>query len=121
MEVASQVIGRVNSVLVKDGDQVQEGQLLVQLDDDEPKSRLQSAEARVARLLEATKTAQVEVEKVKRDADRAERLSQRQAATTTELADARTTLLKAQQAQSMSEKELEESRKMVETNQKSLS
>ena len=64
VEVASQVIGRVNSVLVKDGDQVQEGQLLVQLDDDEPKSRLQSAEARVARLLEATKTAQVEVEKV---------------------------------------------------------
>lgn len=121
VEVASQVVGRVNSVLVKDGDEVKEGQLLVQLDDDEPKSRLESAEARVARLLEATKTAQVEVEKVRRDADRAERLSQRQAATTTELADARTALVKAQQAQSMSEKELEESRKMVETNYKSLS
>jgi HlyD family secretion protein len=120
VQVASQVVGRVREVLVEDGAEVREGQLLVQLDDDEAKARLLSVEAHVARLMEATKTAQAELEKARRDADRSDRLSQRNAATSTELADARTALVKAQKAQSMSEKDLEESRRMVDTNRKTL-
>jgi HlyD family secretion protein len=121
VQVASQMVGRVRAVLVEDGAEVEEGQLLVHLDDDEARARLQSVEAHVARLEEATKTAHAELEKALRDADRSERLSLRQAATATELADARTALVKAQKAQAMSEKDLEESRRMVDSNRKALS
>ena len=54
-KIASQTMGQVESVDVEKGDQVKEGDLLVKLDDEDAKARLESTEARIDRLKAAIK------------------------------------------------------------------
>src|SRR6478672_5129661 len=49
-EIASQIVGRVVEVRVKDGDSVKRGELLVKLDETEARARLDSSGARIERL-----------------------------------------------------------------------
>jgi HlyD family secretion protein len=119
-EIASQVIGRVVDVGVQDGDHVMKGDLLVRLDRTEAEARLRSAEARKDRLTEAVTQARQDLEKARRDADRLERLNARQAASATELDDARTALAKATTGLVMSQKELAESVELIRTNAQGL-
>src|SRR5689334_6686860 len=49
-EIASQLVGRVVAVNVKEGDAVKRGDVLVRLEDTEARARLDSAKARIERL-----------------------------------------------------------------------
>ena len=49
VEIASQLVGRVVAVLVKEGDSVKKGDVLVRIDDSDARARLDSAKARIER------------------------------------------------------------------------
>jgi HlyD family secretion protein len=119
-KIASQIIGRVVEVRVKDGDRVQAGDLLVQLDDTDAKARLASAVARIDRLEAAIRQASSDREKARRDLDRSTQLAGRGVTTANELADARTLMAKADAALAMSRNELSESEAMRVTAEEEL-
>ncbi len=50
IEVSSKIIGRIKEIAVKRGDKVKQGDVLLTIDDDEYRARLQAAEAQVATL-----------------------------------------------------------------------
>jgi HlyD family secretion protein len=111
-EIAPQVVGRVVAVHVEDGDRVSAGDLLVQLDPTEAQARLASAEARIDRLRALIVDAEEDVQKATRDLDRTGTLANRNVATPTELADARSVLAKSQASLAMARNELIESEAM---------
>lgn len=119
-EIAPQIVGRVVSVHVQDGDRVQEGDLLVKLDETEAKARLDSALARLDLLKSSIRRAEAELEKTRRDLERTERLAGRNASSASELADSRTFYLQAQAALEMARNELSESDAMRRTSQQAL-
>ena len=114
-EIASQLIGRVIAVNVKEGDSVKKGDVLVKLDPTDARARLDSSIARSERLRDGINQAENDLSKANRDANLSGKLSGRGFATPTELADARTSLAKAQAAFSMSKHDLVESDAMRKT------
>jgi HlyD family secretion protein len=119
-EIASQVVGRVIAVNVKDGDSVKKGDLLVKLEETEARAQLDSAGAKIERLKAAIVQAEAEREKAERDLIRSRKLAARDVATPTELADARSSFAKAVAALEMCRKELAESEAMRRTSQQYL-
>ena len=119
-EIASQLVGRVVAVNVKEGDLVKKGDVLVRLDDTDYRARLDSSLARIERLRSAIDQSEKDLEKALRDAAQSGKLSARGFSTPTELADARTTVAKAQAALAMSRQELVESEAMRRTTQQEL-
>ena len=119
-EIASQVIGRVIAVNVKEGDGVKKGDLLVKLDPTDARARLDSSLARIERLRQAINQAENDLAKANRDANLSGKLSERGFATPTELADARTMLAKATAGFSMSKHDLVESEAMRKTAEQEL-
>ncbi len=119
-EIASQLVGRVVAVGVKDGDSVKKGDLLVKVDDTEPRARLDSARARMERARAAIGQAQAELEKAERDTGRFGRLVGRGASTPTEVLDARSMQVKASAALEMSRHDLAESQAMERTSRQAL-
>lgn len=119
-EIASQLVGRVIAVKVKDGDSVKAGDVLVQLDDTDAKARLDSAKARIERLRSAIEQAGSDVAKANRDAKQSGTLAGRGFTAPNELADARTAVAKSQAALAMSRHELIESEAMRRTSQQDL-
>ncbi|MCA1685886.1 MAG: efflux RND transporter periplasmic adaptor subunit [Planctomycetia bacterium] len=108
-EIASQLVGRVVAVNVREGDAVKKGDVLVRLDSTDARARLDSSSARIDRLRSAIDQAEKDLEKVNRDATQSGKLASRGFNTPTELADARTAVAKAQGALRMSRHELVES------------
>ena len=119
-EIASQIVGRVVEVRVKDGDTVKKGDLLVKIDETEARARLDSSGARIDRLKAAIAQADSDREKADRDVNRSTKLSVRGVATPTELADARTALARAEAALMVCRNELRESEAMRRTSQQDL-
>jgi HlyD family secretion protein len=119
-DIASQLVGRVIAVRVKEGDAVKKGDVLVRLDPTEARARLDSALARIDRLRFAIEQAEKDVEKANRDANQSNKLASRGFNTPTELADARTALAKAQAGLAMSRHELVESVAMRKTAEQEL-
>lgn len=119
-EIASQIVGRVIAVHVKDGDSVQKGAVLVKLDDIDARARLSSAQARIDRLKSAISQAEAELDKAGRDVTRFGKLAGRGASTQTELADSRSLLAKATAATEMCRHELSESQAMLLTSRQDL-
>jgi HlyD family secretion protein len=119
-EIASQIVGRVIDVRVKDGDRVKKGDLLVKLDQTETRARLDSAIARCERLGTAINNAKHDLEKAGRDESRLAKLAGRGAATLTEVDDSRTAKAKAGLSMAMCENELRESEAMRRTSQQDL-
>ncbi len=119
-EIASQIIGRVIEVRVKDGDTVRKGDLLVRLDPTEARARVDSAAARADRLRSAIDAARRDLEKAARDEAQSTKLAGRGVATITELADSRTLKAKAELSLKMSANELIESEAMRLTSQQEL-
>ncbi len=66
-KIASQTMGQVESVNVEKGDLVKTGDLLVKLDDEDAKARLESTEARIDRLKEAIKLAEADLKKAEEE------------------------------------------------------
>jgi HlyD family secretion protein len=120
IEIASQIVGRVVAVNVKEGDAVKKDDVLVQLDDTDAKARLASALARIDRLRAAITQAESDVEKATREANQSGKLAGRGFSTPTELADARTVLAKAQAGLMMSRHDLFESEAMRKTSEQDL-
>lgn len=114
-EIASQLVGRVEKVLVKEGDEVKTDQPLVLLDQTDARARLDSAQARVKRSEWAVDQSRKDLEKATRDARQSGSLAGRGFSTPTELADAKTALAKSENAVKMSERELDESQAMLKT------
>lgn len=119
-EIASQLVGRVLAVKVKDGDSVKANDVLVQLDDTDAKARLDSSKARIERLRSAIEQAGSDVDKANRDAKQSGTLAGRGFTAPNELADARTAVAKSQAALAMSRHELIESEAMRRTSQQDL-
>jgi HlyD family secretion protein len=119
-EIASQIVGRVVAVPIKEGDAVKKGDLLVKLDDTDARARLDSALARIERLRAAIAQAGADLEKAGRDESRSQRLTARGVSSATELADARSALARAQAGAGMSRNELAESEAMRRTSQQDL-
>jgi HlyD family secretion protein len=119
-QIASQIIGRVVAVKVKDGDEVKRGDLLVKLDEIDARARLDSALARIERLKASIVQATTELEKAERDVNRHEKLAGRGVSSPTELLDARTAQGKAKAALAMVRNELAESEAMRRTSQQDL-
>jgi HlyD family secretion protein len=111
-QISSQVVGRVVALPVKEGDFVKIGDVLLKLDDEDARAKLDSADARYNRLREAIAQAEADVVKAERDASQSGRLADRGYSTRTELADSRTLLAKAQAALRMSRLEMAESEAM---------
>jgi HlyD family secretion protein len=61
-DVGVKVSGRVEFVAVREGDAVQEGQLIVRLDDDEVRAQLDEARARVASTQQQERQARLQIE-----------------------------------------------------------
>ena len=117
-QISSQVVGRVVALPVKEGDSVRVGELLLKLDDDDARAKLDSADARFNRLREAIAQAEADVTKAGRDASQSGRLADRGYMTRTELADSRTLLAKAEAALRMSRLEMAESEAMRRSSQR---
>lgn len=116
-KIASQVVGRVVEVFVKEGDVVKEGDMLVRIDDHDARARLDSASAGIERRKAAITRAEADLEKAARDMKKFTTLNVKGASTPTELADARTTHANALAALEMSRKELAEGEAMRRTNE----
>jgi HlyD family secretion protein len=119
-KIASQIVGRVVEVRVKDGDSVKKGDLLVKLDETQAKAMLDSSAARIAKLKAAISQAEAEREKADRDVNRSSKLAGRGVATPTELADARSMLAKYEAALLVTRNDLRESEAMRRTSQQDL-
>ncbi len=66
-DIASEIMGKVEEVCVEKGDEVKKGDLLVKLDDEDAKARLESTEVRIERLEAAITFADADLRKAKRD------------------------------------------------------
>lgn len=119
-KIASQIVGRVMEVRVKDGDAVKKGDLLVKLDETEARARLDSMGARIERLKASIAQAESDREKADRDVSRSSKLAGRGVATPTELADARSALARAEAGLLVSRNDLRESEAMRRTSQQDL-
>jgi HlyD family secretion protein len=108
-KIASQTMGQVESVNVEKGDRVKTRDLLVKLDDEDAKARLESTEARIDRLKEAIKLAEADLKKADEESQGVENLKQLGFSSETELRDVETVLEKMKAALAMSKHELTES------------
>ncbi len=119
-EIASQIVGRVIEVRVKDGDVVKKGDLLVKLEQTEARARFDSSTARIERLKAAIAQSETDLTKALRDANQSTKLAGRGFSTATELADAQTSVDKARAVLLMSRNDLSESEAMRRTSQQDL-
>ncbi len=119
-QIASQVLGRVVAVHVKDGDVVSRGGLLVKVDDTESRARLDSAHARIDHIRAMIDQAEADLAKADRDTLLLGRLLGRGASTSTELLDSRSLQSKATAVLSMNKHDLAESQSMLRTSQQAL-
>lgn len=120
-EIASQVVGRVVDVHVKEGDTVKSGQVLVQLDPIDAQARLDSAHAKIDRLHAALDQVEADMAKATRDATRSGQLSARGVASATEVADAATVLARSRAALAMVKQELAEAEALQRMSEQELS
>ena len=105
-EVASRVVGRVVELLVAEGDQVKQGDVLVRLDDEDLQQLVASSEARIQRIGSAIEQATEEQTKSQRDLALKESLFESGAVTETEVLDERTRLATLTAALAMSRADL---------------
>ncbi|MHB8969602.1 MAG: efflux RND transporter periplasmic adaptor subunit [Pirellulaceae bacterium] len=108
-KIASQTIGKVELVQVEKGDQVKTGDLLVKLEDEDAKARLESTEARIDRLKEAIKSAEADLKKAQEESAGFASLKQLGFSSENELRDVATILEKMKAVLAMSRFELTES------------
>ncbi|MBM4091393.1 MAG: efflux RND transporter periplasmic adaptor subunit [Planctomycetes bacterium] len=119
-KIASQIIGQVETVAVRKGDRVKKGDLLVKLDDEDARARLESTEARIKRLGAAIALARADLEKAMRDSEGFQQLSDRGFSTPTEVLDGVTNVAKTTAALQMGEHELTESLALQRASQQEL-
>ncbi|HUU84757.1 MAG TPA: efflux RND transporter periplasmic adaptor subunit [Phycisphaerae bacterium] len=113
VEIRSEMPAKIEEMPVEEGDTVEAGQLLCRLNDDEFRAMVESGEAGVAQLKASIRDAEADLAKCKRDCSRQERLARLDAASDLELADHRTSLLKAEANIEMRRQQLAEAEAML--------
>ncbi|MCP4591999.1 MAG: efflux RND transporter periplasmic adaptor subunit [bacterium] len=113
VEISSEVPAKIEEMPVEEGDTVKSGQLLCRLNDVEYRALVDSGEAGVEALRAGIRQADADLEKCQRDLTRQERLAERNATSALELADHRTTLVKAQAAVDLGTHQLAEAQAML--------
>ena len=108
-KIASQIMGQVQEVSVEKGDRVKRGDLLVKLDDEDAKARLESTEARIDRLKAAIELAMADLSKAQADSEGFRKLKARGFSSPNEVRDGETILTKMEAVLEMSKQELNES------------
>ncbi|NLX56783.1 MAG: efflux RND transporter periplasmic adaptor subunit [Planctomycetaceae bacterium] len=119
-KIASETMGQVESVHVEKGDEVKKGDLLVKLDDEDAKARLESTEARIDRLKAAIQLAEADLKKAMEESAGYENLRQLGFSSETEMRDVATVLEKMKAQLAMSTHELTESFAVRRTSQQDL-
>ncbi len=120
-DIAPETMGQVIAVHVERGDRVNEGQLLLELDDSNAKALLDSVDARIERLKGGIESAQADMEKAIRDSQGFRSLADRGFSTPTEVADAQTLLAKMTASLAMSRFDLKEAQASRKANLEALS
>jgi HlyD family secretion protein len=108
VKISAQVMGRIVKLPVKEGETVKEGDLLVQLDQNQYKADVHSAESRVERLKASIRVAEADLVKSRRDLETSQRLYTGRAASQTEMVDYHTLVQKDLARVAMSKAELVE-------------
>ncbi len=108
-DIASQIMGLVEEVCVEKGDAVKANDLLVRLDSEDAKARLESTEARIERLKAAIELAEADLNKARLDSAGFKKLEARGFSTPNEVRDGETILAKMGATLEMSQHELKES------------
>lgn len=113
VDVSAQVVGRILTLPVREGDTVRKGDLLAQLDSADFEAQVRSAEARSQRLRASIELGKADIEKSKRDLATNKRLLQAQAVGTQVVEDMETALRKDQSRLAMTLAELMEAEAML--------
>jgi HlyD family secretion protein len=108
VKISSQVVGRITKLPFKEGDRVEKGKLVVQLDQVPFLADVRSGEARVKRLEASIRVSQGDLEKTKRDADRNRKLVSDRAVSLSDTVDMQTAYEKEVARQVMARAELDE-------------
>ena len=95
VDISAEVVAKILEMPVEEGDRVKKGDLLCRLDDADYRARITSAEANIAKLKATIVQAEAEFEKAERDYRRQLRLVEADATSSSELADYRTTRVRA--------------------------
>ena len=95
VDISAEVVAKILEMPVEEGDTVKKGDLLCRLDDADYRARITSAEANIAKLRAMIVQAEADFEKADRDYRRQLRLVEADATSMSELADYRTTRVRA--------------------------
>ncbi|EKU96477.1 multidrug resistance efflux pump [Leptolyngbya sp. PCC 7375] len=96
-DIGAKVSGRVEAVAVREGDQVNDGQVIVRLDDDEVQAQLDEAKAQLASAQQQERQAQLQIEVLQSQIRRAQvSLEQSQGDTVGQVSQAEANLATAQ-------------------------
>ncbi len=106
MEISSEIVSKIIRMPVEEGDSVEEGDLLCQLDDKNLLADVESGNARIAQLQAAVTGAEADLEKAQRDVARQANLSEAAATTDLEVRDYLTIRKKARAVLQMRQCEL---------------
>ena len=106
VEISSEIVSKIIRMPVEEGDFVEEGDLLCQLDDKNLLADVESGTARIAQLQAAVTGAEADLEKAQRDVARQANLSEAAATTDLEVRDYLTTRKKARAVLQMRQYEL---------------
>lgn len=106
VEISSEIVSKIIRMPVEEGDYVEEGDLLCQLDDKNLVADVESGTARIAQLQAAVTGAEADLEKAQRDVARQANLSEAAATTDLEVRDYLTIRKKARAVLQMRQYEL---------------
>lgn len=121
VEVSSQVVSRILTLPVREGEKIKRGDLLAQLDSADYQAQVRSAEARVQRLRSSIELTKADIDKSKRDLENSQQLFKARAVGSTEVADLDTVVRKDQARLAMTNAELIEAEAMLAKAQEDLS
>jgi HlyD family secretion protein len=113
VKISAQVMGRITNLPVKEGDQVKDGDLVVQLDRVQFEADVRSAESRIQRLLSSIGLSETDLVKSRRDLDRNRRLVNERAVSRSDYDDMQTLFHKDQAKLAMVRSELVEAEAML--------
>lgn len=113
VEISAQVVSRIEQLPFREGDPVQPGELLVQLDSIDYQAQVHSAEAAIKRLESSILVMEADLAKSLRDLEKSQRLFQAKAISSTEVADLETLVAKDRARMAMARAELAEAQAML--------
>ncbi len=114
VDISAEVVAKIIEMPVEEGDVVKKGDLLSRLDDADYRARLRQAQANVEKLKAAVLQGEADHEKADRDLKHQVGLSESDATSALELADYRTTAVRARAALEIRRQELIEAESLLE-------